>query len=62
VLVCKDDREGESAHQNEADRPSRVQIEPAPGYELEAQVSIDEPRQQSAARAFFFRNMGYGRS
>ena len=41
VLVRKYDREGQSAHQNEADGPSRIQIEPAPRYELETQVAVD---------------------
>ena len=44
ALVCKDDRKRESADQNEADRPGRIQIEPASRHELEAQVAVDQPR------------------
>jgi hypothetical protein len=49
VLVRKDDRERESAHQNEADGPSRIQIEPAPRHELKTQVAVDQPCGESAS-------------
>jgi hypothetical protein len=49
VLVCKDDRERESTDQNEADGPSRIQIEPAPRHELKTQVAVDQPCGESAS-------------
>ena len=49
MLVRKYDREGQSAHQHEADGPSRIQIEPAPRHELETQVAVDQPRGESAS-------------
>ena len=49
VLLRKDDRKRESAHKNEADGPSRIQIEPAPRHELETQVAVDQPRGESAS-------------
>jgi hypothetical protein len=42
------DRKRESAHQNKAERPSRIQIEPAPRHELETQVPVDQPGQDAA--------------
>jgi hypothetical protein len=51
VLVRKDDRERESSHQDEADGPSRIQIEPAPRHELETQVAVDQTRGESASPA-----------
>jgi hypothetical protein len=50
VRVRKDDRKRESAHQNEANGPSRIEIEPAPRHELEAQVAVHQPRGESASR------------
>jgi len=42
------DRKRESAHQYEAEGPSRIQIEPAPRHELETQVPVDQPGQDAA--------------
>src|SRR5271167_272749 len=36
--------------EDETKGPSRVQIEPAPRYELETPVAVDQPRQEAAGR------------
>src|ERR1700730_14462050 len=48
VRVRKAERQRESADQDETEGPSRIQIEPAPRDELETQVAVDQPRQESA--------------
>ena len=48
VPVRQVDRKRESAHQCEAEGPSRIQIEPASRHECETQVAIDQPRQEAA--------------
>src|SRR5216683_5697344 len=40
----------DGSHQNEAEGPGRIQIEPAPRYEFEAEIAVDQPRQTSAGR------------
>jgi len=42
------DHKRESAHQYEAEGPSRIQIKPAPRHELETQVPVDQPGQDAA--------------
>ena len=42
------DHKRDSAHQYEAEGPSRIQIEPTPAHELETQVSVDQPGQDAA--------------
>ena len=46
--ACQTDRKRESADQYEAEGPGRIQVEPAPRHELEPQVAIDQPCQDSA--------------
>ena len=41
MLVSETDHERKGAHQNEADGPSRIQIEPAPRHELETEIAVD---------------------
>src|SRR5712691_7221183 len=48
VPARRADRKRESAHQYEAEGPSRIQVEPAPRHERETQVAVDQPRQESA--------------
>ena len=48
MLIRKAEHERESTHQDEADGPSRIQVEPAPRHELETQVAVDQPCQESA--------------
>ncbi len=43
-MLVRKDRKRESAHQDEADGPSHIQIELAPRHELETQVAVDQPR------------------
>src|SRR5437016_14192485 len=42
------DHKRDSAHQYEAEGPSRIQIETTPAHELETQVSVDQPGQDAA--------------
>ena len=49
VPACHADRKRESAHQYEAEGPSRIEIEPASRHELETQVAVDQPRQAPPA-------------
>src|ERR1700680_1802990 len=47
VLAWQVDRERESAHKYEAERPGCIEIEPTPRHELETQIAVDNPRQRS---------------
>ena len=41
ALVDEAQSEGNSADQNKADGPGRIQIEPAPRYEFKAKMAVD---------------------
>ena len=49
-LVRKADRECNSADKNQANGPSKVQIEPRPRHEFETQIAVDQPRRESPRR------------
>src|SRR5436190_23096899 len=42
------DHKRDTAHEYQAQGPSRIQIEPAPRHELETEIAVDQPRQESA--------------
>src|SRR6476469_4946759 len=48
VRARQTDPKRESTHQDEADGPGRIKIEPTPRYEFETQVAVDQPRAASA--------------
>ena len=48
MLVRKAECEGDNTHQDEANGPSRIKIEPTPRHEFETQVAVDQPRGESA--------------
>src|ERR1700677_1190377 len=49
-LIGDANRECKSAHENQADGPNSIQIEPAPRYESETQIAVDEPCRESAGQ------------
>jgi len=49
------------AHRNEAEGPSRIQIEPAARHELEIKVAVDQPREEAPGRDTFDTRLRLGR-
>jgi hypothetical protein len=47
-LARQSDHKRQSTYQDEAEGPSRIQIEPTPRHELETLVAVDQPCQEAA--------------
>ena len=49
LLICEANRQRKSAHENQANGPNSLQIEPASGHEFETQIAVDQPGRESPA-------------
>ena len=44
MRAYKAERQGDRADQDEAHGPGRIQIEPTPRHEFQAEIAVDQPR------------------